>query len=452
MIRFKPDRHTAVLYTCGICNLNCRYCQIDKNPILKRIDDALEESFKGDYYFNRIRAYFPRKDQLKEIQTWGGEPFMRMDRIYPLMHKIIEYYPYFEHMYSSTNFSYDTWLDQFIGLMQCFADYPDRKFIYTLQLSVDGPEYINDRNRGKGVTAKCVANFDKLIEVIKAGKFPSNVTLDACIKGTWDNECIRDLNDKQKLIEFFKFYEDTYIAKIRELNMPNIMMGTSIPNTAMPSPVTKKDGKIFAELVAKCREIERENALHKIFKYYTCITPFSNGACDKCYSYRFCGGICGTGTTLVGFLPDNMVSTCHEGFVQLVEQYKKLANDANHEIKTIVFDRFIDEQAVPMCVNDDQYQLHEDKMESFLQLDTTHRLVTDTALIMALALDGQIDSIYLDEKEALRAARYILAATAFCIKDNYNITGSYFMQPVGMFKLLLNGALPYLTQEDIYGY
>jgi len=35
MIQFNEKRNTAVLYTCGICNLNCRYCTIDKNPILK---------------------------------------------------------------------------------------------------------------------------------------------------------------------------------------------------------------------------------------------------------------------------------------------------------------------------------------------------------------------------------------------------------------------------------
>jgi pyruvate formate-lyase activating enzyme-like uncharacterized protein len=39
------DRRTAVLFTCGICNLNCRYCNIDKNPALLEIDKILEESF-----------------------------------------------------------------------------------------------------------------------------------------------------------------------------------------------------------------------------------------------------------------------------------------------------------------------------------------------------------------------------------------------------------------------
>ena len=48
-------RHTVVLYTTAVCNLNCRYCNINKHSILSKVDKELEESFKGDYYFNRVK-------------------------------------------------------------------------------------------------------------------------------------------------------------------------------------------------------------------------------------------------------------------------------------------------------------------------------------------------------------------------------------------------------------
>lgn len=48
-----PKRHNVVLYSSGVCNLNCRYCDIDKNPVLKEIDKALAESFADEnYYFD----------------------------------------------------------------------------------------------------------------------------------------------------------------------------------------------------------------------------------------------------------------------------------------------------------------------------------------------------------------------------------------------------------------
>lgn len=67
MINTNKERKVAVLYTCGTCNLNCRYCNIDKSPILIDIDKQLEESFKGDYYFNQFKKYFPLPYMLHEV-------------------------------------------------------------------------------------------------------------------------------------------------------------------------------------------------------------------------------------------------------------------------------------------------------------------------------------------------------------------------------------------------
>ena len=447
MIQFNEQRSTVVLYTCGVCNLNCRYCTIDKNPILKQIDNELEESFKGDYYFERFKAYLPRKDQLKRIETWGGEPFLRMDRIYPTLRKIIEYYPFFNEMFSSTNFAYDEWLDQFLGLMNVLGEYPYRKFTYELQLSVDGPAYINDANRGEGVTERCIANFDKLLKAIEEGKLQKNIQLNLTIKGTWDTDCIHKLNGKQKLIEFFQFYENAYIRKVMDKGYEHVFMGTSVPNTAVPAPVTQADGKVFAELVTKCREIEDENEYEHYFKYYKCITPFTNLQCSKdCTKYECQGGGCGSGVYMLGFLPHNTLSLCHEGFTQLVDAYKDYAKDRNDEKLTISIDKFLSHRFVPMCVTDEQYAEHERKMSYYQMANTTARISSTVAMIIALAMAEEIDQKYLDEREALKAAHYIFMNTAFCIKNNYMVAGSFATECDDLCKLLLNGALDKLTQ------
>ena len=440
MINFNNNRNTAVIYSCGTCNLNCRYCTIDKNPALLTIDQELEESFHGDYYFNRIKAYFPRKDQLKRLETWGGEPFLHMERIHPLVHKLIDYYPYFNTMHSSTNFSYDEWIDKFMGLMNCFAQYPYREFTYQLQLSVDGPEYINDANRGEGVTKNCIANFDKLVQIIHCGEFPTNITLEIAIKGTWDNECIKLLDDKQKLIEFFQFLENNYIHKIRSLNNPKIKIYCTVPNTATPAPTTKEDGIRFAHLTKLCREIEEENLSHHYFMYYTEITPYAAYNCDNCGG--FCGvmGHCGTGDSVIGFLPHNMVSACHEGFTLIADSYKAFAKERSDQNLTVSLNKFFELQPIPMCLTDEQYIEHEHKMK-YIALNSTVQISNTVILITALALAGLIDSKYINEYEALYAAKYMIQFTSFCIKANYAMTGSFVTEPVGLYVLLLNGAL-----------
>ena len=435
---------TAVIYPTGICNLNCRYCGINKNPALKDIDQMLGDSFEGDYYFNQIKKYFPRKDMLKSVETWGGEPFIHMDRVYNLVDQLINYYPYFDTMFSSTNFSYDIWIDKFFGLMDVFGKYPYRDFHYCLQLSVDGPKEINDVSRGEGVTEKCLNIFNQLVKELQNNRLPTNVHLIIQQKGTLDCETTKTLLSRQKIIDYFKFYEDNFIAPIKDLNLSNVETVCGIPNTAVPSPVTVEDGKIFAEFVKLCREIEKENH----FKYYKEITPFSNDVFINDLTLVSGYHTCGVGESTIGFLPNNILSTCHEGFVQIVESYEKYAAQDDNAKKSITFDKFLSEQKVPLCTTEESYKTFIYKMSTYNKENATAMLTSNISMITALAMAGQIEERYLREDWAIWAGIFIQEHTSYCIKDNYNKTGSYTTQPVGLYKLLLNGAAQYIQRGE----
>ena len=436
---------TAVLFTCGVCNLNCRYCQIDKNPLLKTIDDALEQSFKDDYYFERIKKYFPNRGQLKSIETWGGEPFLRMDRIYPTLRKIIEYYPYFNNMFSSTNFSYNTWLQQFYGLMNIFGEYPERDFNYCLQLSCDGPEYINDAGRGQGVTKKCIENFNKLIETLPT-TLPSNINLTIQFKPTLDIASFKLLDTKEKIIEYYQFFENNFLLSIDKLNLININYQLPIPNMAVPAPATSEDGKQFTQLIKNCLEIEKNASQY--FQLYREITPFKHSCCNNQIMTAYaCNGTCGTGFTNIGFLPNNMITTCNEGFTQLVENYKAYAAQSIKDNKTVTFDNFLAEQSRnKLCMTEEEYIKYEEQMSYYNCDNTCARLNNIVVEIVSLALANQIDKKYLDQKLALQAAIEFSICNTYCIKDNYNSTGSLTLVPIGMIRLLLNGALDLLME------
>lgn len=452
MISENDIRTTAVFYTCGTCNLNCRYCNIDKNPVLVEIDKKLADSFQGDYYFQRVQQYFPKPHMLRNIETWGGEPFLHMDRIYPLLHKIIEAYPYFDSMYSSTNFSYESWIDQFFGLMDVFKAHPTRHFKYLLQLSVDGPEAINDYNRGAGTTQKCLKNYQRLIEELKNGRLASNINLVIALKGTLDLDNIRTLQTKEAIIDYYKFYEDNYILPAQNLNNLNVYISNSVPNTAVPSPVTVNDGKLFANLCKLCREIEAENPTQHHLKSYTTITPFTvRNCCTNCINYKGPLWGCGSGTTTLGFLPDNIVTSCHEGFLEIVEKYKDYMAQRNLDNIVIDFNRFSKDNKVHLSMTDDQYILHEQKMSYYINPNATAQLASSTTAIIALAMSGLVDKKYLNETEAHRAALYFQTCCSFCIKDNYNQTGSYTLFHTGLYKLLLNGALDYIYPYEDEG-
>lgn len=453
MEKFKNEFNTLTLFPTGICNLQCRYCGIDKNPALLEIDQKLGESFQGDYYIEQIRKWFPNKGQLSHVETWGGEPFIHMDRIYHVLNQIIEEYPYFYHFYSSTNFSYPTWTDQLFGLIKQFNKYDYRDFVFQLQLSCDGPEYINDTNRGKGTTKRCLENFYKMNEMLSNYVGP-NIHFVITIKPTLDLNSLYALNTKESIIEYYQFFEDTFIRPFREKNnFDNLEIAPPVPNTAVPSPVTKADGIYFADFCKRCREIEDENETNYYFEYYHEITPYDSFR--DCYIPSYItvhqpGYTCGVGTTSIGLLPNNLVSSCHEGYTNMALEYKTLAEQSKRITDgTINFDEFIADRPIHLLLNEQKYKTFSDSMHCFNIDNASARLAIIANEIVLLAMAGLIEEKYISEEEAVRAAQIIQAhGVSTCIKDNFNMTGSILLQDHGIIKLLLNGAIDYIYRPE----
>lgn len=450
------EKNTAVVYTSGVCNLNCRYCAIDKNPILKEIDKTLAESFDSDYYFERIKKYFPNKWQLKRLETWGGEPFLYMSRIYPLIHNLIDYYPYFDEFFSSTNFSYSTWESSVFGLINQFNEYPYRDFTVHLQLSCDGPEYINDLGRGHGVTAKCLKNYQSFIQHL-GNCVPENVTLSLEVKPTLDVDSFKLLDSKEKIIEYYHFFEENFIQPVVDLDYSNVSINYPVPNIAVPAIATQEDGFKFAAFCKNCRELEKENYGNRIFKFYNEITLYGGG--DTKYfckddnialTYNRPGYTCGSGTNMMGFLPHNMLSTCNEGFTEIASDYKEYFTKATDEqTKTIQFNEFAAKMKNSLCLNEDQFDAHCEHMSFYLATPSTARLGIVSCEISMLALAGLIDKKYSTPDMSLRAALALQDGNyCMCIKDNKKTTGSLTLFDYGIMKLLLNGALDYIQEVN----
>lgn len=448
----KSDRMTAILYPTSLCNLNCKYCNIDKNIYLNNIDKELAESFEDEnYYFNQIKKFFPNIEQLKILETWGGEPFLHMERIYNTLHKIIQHYPYFEGMFSSTNFSYDNWEDKVFDLLEQFNKYPYRNFTFQLQLSCDGPQEINDTGRGENVTKKCLQNYNNFIEKLSY-KVPANVKLIIAIKPTLSIETLNILTTKESIINYYKFFEEEFIDKFFKYNSDysNLSIAYPIPNIAQPCPATKEDGINFMNFIKNTREIEAENKEKKYFQYYSKITPFDKDkSCINCKSYNLYGGLCGIGHSHVGFLPKNLFTTCHEGFINYINQYKYIAheNNKNKNQNYIEYDKYTKEQKNRLCLTEEQYLHFEQQIDNFYKLNTS-ALLSNTALeIVTLAMANQIEKKYLDFKEATKAAYFLTTGVGYCLKDNINITGSLILIPLGNIRLLLNGAIDYILKD-----
>ena len=437
MIKINPERRTAVLYPCATCNLNCSYCNINKTPILKKIDEELQESFKGDYYFERIHSYFPLKHQLKQVETWGGEPFLHMERIHYTLEKLIEYYPYLNSFFSSTNFSFLDWNDKIYSLFNIFGKYPERKFTLNIQLSCDGPEKLNDQGRGQGTTKKCLKNLEIFLK--RSKEIPKNIEVILTIKPTLNIETLLTLDTKEKIIQYFKFFEEEFYKKISLY--PNLKFLPTVPNMAVPTPATKEIGEKFALYCKNCKEIEEKS--NELFLFQKKITPYNTEIkIDEFFYTTYLNkcNYCGSGSSLVGFLPNNLISVCNEGFSQLSEEYLSLLEKRDTKKSTILYNKNSNKRI--LCLTDEEYSKYEECMKGINNLNKSV-VANHSLFIKALAYSGLIKEKYKNDKEALRAARQVLAR-GFCVKDNYNMTGSMSTIAFGTIILLCNGALEYL--------
>lgn len=436
------ERNKAILYSTAVCNLNCTYCYINKNKGLKAIDRVLEESFADpEYYFDFISDYFPRSGNLRQLEVWGAETFLHMDRIYATLHKLIGHYPFLRGFFASTNFSYPEWTDKVFGLLEQFAKYAPRRFDVTLQLSLDGPEDITDRTRGVGVTKKCLGNFERLLA--RAGEIPENVSVFLAFKPTLSVDTMYRLDTKEKLVEYYQFFE-RLIQKVADQNLPNLNVNHPVPNIGVPAPAGKEDGVFFDGLVRNCREIERENGEKGYFRFYREITPFSTNVRPKNEdTYNYPCFNCGTGSTNIGFLPNRLISSCHNGFVDILEDYERefLANpesSVDPKLFQPTHNKFTHTEA--------GYKAYERQIANYNAEGSTCRMGCLAGFIRTLAIAGEIEGKYATEEGAFRGAELYQSCTCNCLRDNYMVTGSTCLQPEGMIKLLLNGAVDYIME------
>lgn len=462
MVNKNLNRTRAILYTYGACNLKCKYCNIDKNPALYTIDKMLEDSFKDpNYYLKRFQDYF-EPWQLKRIECWGGEPFLGMHRIYDLIDKVIPAFPSFNEMFTSTNFSYPQWNQEFWGLMDVLAKHQERQFTFDLQLSCDGPQELNDRNRGIGTTEKCIQVFEQLTKELHSGKLADNIYLTIGFKPTLSTDNIRELQTKEAIIDYIKSFESNFLDKIITEDLPyNVKVECNLPNNASPSPITVELGLLMAKFLKLCNEIQSDiDRGEKIFNHYTHVVPYCGiGLNNEDVNLSFCDGCgcCGTGREFVGFLPDNLVTICNEGFTELIGDYNSEAATLNYRLKdgVINFRQFINPEKSFMCLTDDEYAEYEKKIELYYTEGTTAKNATVATEIVALAIAGQIEEKYIDPFMASKVALILSRRFAYCIKDNYNVTGTMSLIPFGYLKLMLNGALQEVmsdTEWEVYNY
>ena len=446
------------LFTTALCNLNCSYCYIckDKQGNLKLIDDELVEHWNKDIFLNQILNFDPSvKETLETIELWGGEPFLHIERFLDNSKKWLDNFPNVNKISWSTNFVVSNQVKLIEDLINNISvNYPNRNWVFECQISIDGPENMNDFGRGAKVTQTIIDNFKQLC-LIKINN--PNAKLKVSFKPTLSRETFLFLSTPKQVRQWFKFFSDNFFKPFKELKAPfSLFLG--IFNCASPVNWTAADGKIYAKILENIASVEDEiiNSYPGWDLFPTLVpdagTILENLPLDEVLKYAsfddflkhnshefICNGCCGALHYSLTLIPHNKYTICHRGiFDEYVDYCNNLINkDDFHGLANKFYSAI---------ANGIDWIFSEEEMKKIIevmnQIYCHQHSIWFTDIVQNMrhyALSGIIDSKYQNPDESIKVVNAILNKSV-CLADNYVTTGSWITYHNLDLPLLFNGA------------
>ena len=139
-----------ILYTTGRCNLRCKYCG-------GSFDDSIVP-WEVKYPIDELKSIVEKDD---DIAFYGGEPLLNIDFIEKVMDELNP-----SHYILQTN-----------GLLLHKLDPELVKRFDAILVSIDGPRWLTDSNRGRGVYDAVIRNVKWLREIGYKGDLVARMTV-----------------------------------------------------------------------------------------------------------------------------------------------------------------------------------------------------------------------------------------------------------------------------------
>lgn len=444
------DQH-IILYPYGLCNLRCSYCFIDKNKGLTEIDNLLKQSFEQEnYYIDFISKHY-KPEEVKIIEFWGGEPTLGFDRLDKTLTQILEKYYLIDEIQFSSNFTTSSFIKDIESLFNIFKKFPTRNFLIDIQMSYDGPGELTNKCRGKNVAERVKENYVSLVLFLKENyENYKNLKFRIHNKPTISIDSLRLLGKSDEHILDYWRDMQFFTSFMRENGAKNTFYDCCFLTMAAPSPWTQEDGIFFKHFC------ERSKYLYDLYKEdfqdvshfvpYFRFQDIYDHSNDLSYLYRQYG-ICGIGLKQAGFMPNNVISSCHSTYVDLVENYQK---EISKDIKdfSIIVDSFFSGQKNIMTYPEEQHKDFKQILQNFAD-DNIVQVYTIAAEINQLAKVGLVERKYENEELAFRAAAMLMIILPVCFRDRYNAVGCIGGMNTGELKLYLNGALEIIIDEQL---
>lgn len=438
------------LFSSGWCNLECKYCYIPKTDFLKGIHKGIIERIKDGTFIDDIKEIYG--DSLETIAHWGTEPTLTVTQFKDFYKKAAIEFPKLKSVKISSNFMTNPnnllrWVTEIIP--------QDKKMDVSIQVSLDGPPFITDKNRLGGSTYQIIENCLEFTREINKVGTRHNVRMH--LKPTAGDDDIIALSDMNKTIEYYEFF-DEFMTQWFEANKNNAVgiMASVDPTLVLPGTYTQEDGQNFYKLLLNQLELQNRKwksitppesnyywryrekfPFYKEFVIKHRMFPCSAG--DSCFAL---GDIPGTN------------HICHQSFYMDHPEYFEEARKYGLDPQTmegiaagrvdIIKKNFITHKDDELKTSRMLYLTR--AFNDFVEMKKSVAI----AQTLELAHCGQINPIYKNAHMAEQLS-YMLVSLS-CPMDNTTITGSQLINCMSLIRVFANGVFENIFERVIKEY
>lgn len=457
-----PRIVAAEIFSSSVCNLNCSYCYIPKNQKMIDEHNKILEAIRNNTFIKVLQDTYG--EHLEYLGLWGAEQTLILHELEPFIEDFINTFPELQEISFSTNFVvFPERIISFIKKLIDIANKKERSINFSLQISIDGPDWITDIGRGKGVTDKIIKNIDIYMNELKILQ-SEKVTTSITFKPTVGPESIKILSeDENKTIEFFSFFNklnNTLSSHIQEINGIKVYgRGHGTPTLVVPGKYTVEDGKILEKFYKQLRKLNKDlkegkqnflNYKVDTLNEYTSRLMNTINNMDT-FKTNSANTTCSAFDTQYGIEFDGTVVGCHRMFLFNNDDYIKTIMESNIEnweiskmSKGIM--KNIKKHLLPNINNNKDIAKYSYVTRGYHDF-TKFRVSATFSMIQELAAAGQANSIYLENDDIAFLLAVYLNTQHTCPVENYLNSGSLHLSSVSMIRLFANGAFEEILEE-----
>jgi len=255
-------QYTGVdLHFSSKCNMRCRYCYLVKDTVKTKAHNAQIRNaiLDGSYFYNITRSLNDSRGTLERIGLWGAEPSLNFDVAKDFLFALLDWFGNIKSVFFSTNAygGYDSVAALFVYLAEYNRQQRDagsnRRIALQVQLSLDGPAWINDASRKKGATD---TTLDVLRQLVTRYAGESLLKTELSIKATLEVAHIKKLLKVPDGVHtYFQFFDDLQkeCMTLRTVYGNMRLALATAPTIVSPVENTSGDGLVYAKFVRGVR-------------------------------------------------------------------------------------------------------------------------------------------------------------------------------------------------------